>query len=277
MLAAVFFFSCMNALTKHLGAHYPVVQVVFFRCLFALIPILAMIAFSAGWRALKTQRLKGHVVRSLTGTISIILFVFSLRFLPLAGTSALFFSGPLFVVLFSILFLKEQVGWHRWAAVILGFGGVLVVLQTGLGATDLTGAMLALGSAVFYAFAMIGVRALGATEASATTAFYFMALSVLMLAPILPFIWQAPVNVTDGLLFIATGFAGGLGQLTMTRAFQCAPASVISPFGYAGLLWATLFGFVIWGEIPAASVFLGGGLIIVAGVYLGYRETRRES
>ena len=282
MLAAAFFFACMNALVKHLEARYAATEIVFFRCAFALLPILVAVArasgwrVAAGWKSLRTSRLKGHVFRTVAGTISMILFVYALDLLPLASTSALFFSGPLFVVLFSVLFLKEAVGWSRWSAVVVGFVGVLVMLHPDQGHTNGLGAVLALGSAVFYALAMIGVRALGPTEASVTTAFYFMFLSVLMLAPTLPFVWRTPVDGADWLLFAATGLVGAAGQLTMTRAYQCAPASLVSPFNYAGLLWATLFGFVVWDEKPGLSIFLGGALVIAAGVYLACREAKRQ-
>jgi drug/metabolite transporter (DMT)-like permease len=274
MLLSVLCFSVLNVLVKHLGDHYSIFQVAFFRCLFALVPALMLMAATGGFQMMKTTRLKGHCYRALVGTTSMLLIFSAFHKLPLATATAINFSGPLFVALFSILILHEKVGMHRWAALILGLVGVLVMLQPGQQAMDWLGAAMALGSAVFYGLSMVSVRALGHTEKPVTSVFYFSVLStVITFVPLLwPGVWVSP-TLWDFALFVAGGIVAGFGQLFMTRAYQCAPAATISPFGYSGILWATLFGFMLWGDIPGQPIFVGSAIVIAAGLYIVYRET----
>ena len=274
MLLSVLCFCMLNVLVKHLTESYSIFQVAFFRCLFALVPALMLMAATGGFSMLKTQRFPGHCYRALVGTASMLLIFTAFHLLPLATATAINFSGPLFVALFSILILHEKVGPHRWGALIVGFVGVLFMLQPGQHAFDLVGGAMALGSAIFYGLAMVSVRSLGHTEKPATSVFYFSVLStVITFIPLLfPGQWQAP-TLWHFALFVLSGIIAGLGQLFMTRAYQCAPAATISPFGYSGILWATLFGFLFWGEVPGHEIFIGSAIVIAAGLYIVYRET----
>lgn len=275
MLLSVACFSVLNILVKHLGEHYSPFQVAFFRCLFALVPALMLIAATGGLPMMKTQKLGGHAYRAVVGTTSMLLIFFAFVKLPLATATAINFSGPLFVALFSVLILHEKVGTHRWAAMIVGFIGVLIMLQPGQHNFDLLGGAMALGSAIFYGLSMVSVRALGHTEKPATSVFYFSVFSTLLTMIPLPFVWQSP-DLIDFSLFVVCGVVAGFGQLFMTRAYQCAPAATISPFGYSGILWATLFGFMFWGEVPGQPIFIGSAIVIAAGLYIVYRETIRK-
>ncbi len=275
MLISAALFACVSACAKQLEHHYPVLQIVFLRCLIGIIPILAPLVLSSRLSTLRTRRVKGHFLRSSAGAISIISLFYTVQLMPLATASAFFFSGPLFVVLFSALLLKEKIGGRHWLAVIAGFIGVLIVLHPGHSGISVLGATLGIIDAIFYALAMLGVRALGSSEPPATIAFYYMLLSVLVLLPFQFVLWQMPDNFGDWLLIVAMGLIGGVGQLTMTRSYQYAPASLISPFNYSGLLWATVFGLMVWGEWPEMPVFGGGGIIVASGVYLA-RHSRKS-
>ncbi len=272
MLIGVFFFTLMSVCAKHLSNHNPVLQVVFFRCLFALVPSLIMVTAAGGIKTLRTERFGGHIFRALVGTASMICLFYAFHLLPLADAVAINFSGPLFVTLFAVLILKEPVGLHRWTALIIGLVGVLIMVQPGTNGATLIGGVVALSSAVFNGLAMTGVRSLGRTEPSTTTVFYFTLISTLLTLPTLPFVWQPPAW-QDFLLLGFNGILAGLGQIFMTRAYQHAPAAIVSPFNYSAVLWATAFGYVVWGDVPGRNIFFGAVIVIAAGIYIVYRET----
>lgn len=271
MLASGLFFAGMNISVKHLGDTYNVMQISFCRCLFSMIPATIMVAMATGFGALKTRRWRHHFFRAISGVISMVAFFYSFKHLPLADAVALNYSAPLFVALFSVILLKEQVKFSGWAAIAVGFAGVVVITQPSSGAMDLLGISSGLVGALFYGFAMVGVRALGRTEAATTTVFYFTSLSMLFTAAPAFLLWKTP-DITGFIFLAASGLLGGIAQFFMTRAFQYAPASVISPFGYAAILWAGIFGYLFWDEKPGLHMYTGAGIIIAAGLYIFFKE-----
>lgn len=273
MLLSGFFFAWTNVAIKHLGDGYDTMQISFFRCVFAILPAVGMVAATTGFKALKTRRWRHHVFRALTGTISMVSFFYSLKYMPLARAVAINYSAPLFVVLFSFLILKEPVKRLGWVALFIGFAGVITMVRPGTGHTNLIGMLCGVAGAVFFGFSMVGVRALGRTEAATTTVFYFTILSSLFITPFAIESWKTP-DTSGFLILSASGIFAGIAQYFMTKAFQYAPATVISPFGYFAIFWAIVFGFLFWGEVPRASTFLGAGMVITAGLYTFLRETK---
>lgn len=274
-LIAMFLFSFMAALSKYLAARYSVYEIAFFRFLFALVPILPLIVMQGGWQVFETKRFTGHLWRSFFGFGSLILYFYSIRSLPLADAVAVSFTNPLFITLLSILVLKEKVGVVTWVALALGFTGVLLIAEP----KDLhlnIGVFFGLGSALFYAFAMTSLRALGATEKMVTTTSYFTLLATCYAAIPTYFTWVAP-SFFDLMLFMSCGLVAGIGQLFLTRAYQLAPPSVVSPFNYTSILWAVILGFLVWGHIPEIHVWIGAMVVIASGFLIVCRESDSRS
>lgn len=273
MIVAVFFYASLNALAKMLAEHYPLAEVTFFRNAFALFPAAAMVAANGGVRSLRTRHPLGHFWRAVIGLTSMVLLFLSYHLMPLADAVALSFSAPLFLTVLSVPVLGERVGVYRWSAVAIGFVGVLVIVRPGSDLFD-TSALVGLAAAVAYSFAMMAMRQLGRTESPVTTVFYFTAFCTVLSALTLPFVWVTPSASGFGLMALM-GLVGGAAQYFMTRAYAAAPATVISPLNYVGILWATLFGWMFWGDWPDAQVFIGAAIVIASGLLILFRETRR--
>ncbi len=276
MLGSVLLFSMMNVLVKILTDRYPVAEVTFFRSAFALVPVAAAITLQGGWAtSLRTERPWGHVWRSVIGLTSMTMMFWSFHLLPLGDAVALNFSAPLFLTALSVPLLGEKVGIHRWSAVLVGFVGVLIIVRPSGEMFLHLGAMVALGAAFAQSFAMVAIRQLSRTEPPNTIVFYFTSFTTVMLALALPFVWVTPTLADLGLL-VATGLLGGGAQLLMTRGYSLAPAAVIAPFNYTSLLWAVLFGWLLWSELPSVYVTVGACVVALSGLYILHRETRKR-
>jgi drug/metabolite transporter (DMT)-like permease len=273
-LGAVVAMGTMSALVKlaaERGAH--TLEIVFFRNLFAFIPIVAYILATRGWTVLRTSRPLGHLVRAGIGISGMLCGFAALGLMPLAEFTAINFAAPLFITALSWPVLGEKVGPHRWAAVAVGFLGVLVMVRPDPVHLVGLGALLALGQALGTAGAMLAIRQLGATEPGPTIVFYFTLAATLVGAAGLPFVWTRP-SPDLLLILVACGLTGGVGQLLLTQAFRLAPAAIVAPFDYAALLWAGVLGYAIWSETPSAATLGGGGVVVASGLYILWRETR---
>lgn len=277
MLGSVFLFSMMNVLIKIGTERYPVPEVTFFRNAFALFPVALAITLQRGWGAgLRTDRPWGHVWRSIIGLSSMSLTFWSFHLMPLADAVALNFSAPLFLTALSVPFLGEKVGLHRWSAVLVGFIGVLIIVRPSGEMLLHLGAFVGLGAAFTQSFAMIAIRQLSATEPPNTIVFYFTLITTILTACALPFVWVTPANLPDFAILVGTGLLGGGAQLFMTRAYSLAPAAVIAPFNYASLLWAVIFGWLLWNDVPSSHMALGASVVAASGLYILHRETRKR-
>jgi len=272
LLFAVFAFSVMDALIKWLSATYPTPQIIFFRGLFAFLPLSIFIARQGGLAALRTQRPWSHAARSLVGLTSMVLFFYAFAILPLADVVAIGFAGPIFLTALSVPMLGEKVGIRRWCAVMAGFVGVVIMIRPGAGVVSLD-ALVPVAGAVGYAFAMVFVRKLTATETIASIVFYFTAICTVLSGLAMPFLWVAPASLMDWGMLAAVGLCGGFAQLFMTYAFKLAPASLIAPFEYSAMIWGVLFGWLIWSELPDAYILTGAAIVIASGLYILHRET----
>ena len=273
MLAGIAGFAVMDATIKWLTADYPVAQIVALRSWFGL-PLLCLFAlYGSGVKALKTRRPLVHVGRYLLVLALSFSFFWALSQMKLVDAIAITFAAPIFITALSVPLLKEPVGLHRWVAISVGFGGVLVMLRPGAGVFQWA-ALVVIGSAVVYALLMITTRAYKATESTAALMLYpqlGMTLTGIVLAP---FFWVTPSLVDLGLFAIA-GLFGSVGVMCVTHAFRLGPAAVISPFEYSALIWATLLGYFLWGELPDAITLVGAAIVTLSGLYIIYRETIR--
>lgn len=281
MVAAVALFSVMSALVKFLGAAYPVTQLVFFRNAAALPPALAILAGMGGLRTLATRRFRGHLLRAFLGVGAMGTGFFALKSMPLVDATALSFTNPLFVTLLAIPILGERVGLHRAGAVLVGFLGVLVLAagQGGLsggfsGQAGVAGIGAALANALLSACAALLIRRLSDTESSATITAWQSLLQTVLASLALPFGWITP-PAGDLALLVGIGLSGGVAQYWMTQSYRYGAASVVGPFNYSAMLWAVLLGWLVWGEVPGATVALGSAIVIAAGLYILYRELFR--
>jgi drug/metabolite transporter (DMT)-like permease len=270
IVLAMFLLSLMAALGKHLSETYPVCEVVFFRCLFALLPLLPLIIKQGGMAVVSTKNLKGHLGRCFFGIISMICYFYALHMLPLANAIVVFFTSPLFITIFSIFLLKEQVGIYRWGAVIVGFIGVVIAAWP----QDMVfniGILIALLSAMTSGLAVINLRQLGKTETALTTTVWFTLFSIVFSAPLAALDWKPP-GFGALLLFMLCGVLAGISQLCLSKAYQLADPTVISPFNYTSILWAALIGFLFWGHFPEGHEWVGSILIFASGLYILHRE-----
>ncbi len=275
VLGAVLVFSAANVLVKWTVASYPINEVVFFRNAFALIPALVLVAANGGLKSLRTTKPAAHLLRGLVGVAAMATLFFSFQMLPLVDATAISFVQPLFLTALSVPFLGERVGLYRWSAVIVGFVGVLIMIQPGAGTFE-AGAAIGLISAFLMACAFVLVRRLSTTESSSAIVFYFAVISTAASTLTLPLGWQTP-TLSDFCLLALLGLAGGTGQYLMTQAFRLAPAAVIAPFNYTAMIWAALFGYLIWGDLPTLALLAGGGVVMASGLYILYRETHRRA
>ncbi len=272
MLTGIAGFSVMDATIKWLAADYAVIQVAALRSWFGL-PLLCLFALQrGGLEQLRSRRPLVHVGRYFLVLGLTLSFFTALSQLKLVDAVAISFAAPIFITALSVPLLREAVGLHRWIAVGTGFVGVLVMLRPGFGVFQ-PAALFALGSVLFYALLMITTRALKHSENTAALMLYpqlGMSLTGILLAP---FFWVPPTLVDLGLFAIA-GLFGSIGIICLTHAFRLGPAAVIAPFEYSALLWATLFGYLFWTELPDRITLFGAAIVVMSGLYIVYRETR---
>jgi len=269
MLVAVVLFATMDALIKLASAEYSTVQIVFFRSAVAFGPILVYLVRTGGIAQIRTRRLGGHAYRAVIGLIAMASFFYAFSELPLADVVAIGFAAPIMMTALAIPMLGERVGWRRWSAILVGFVGVIVMVKPE-GEIAL-GTWLALLGTVCYALAMISIRQLSRTESAGAIVFYFGVFGVAVSGALLPFFWQMP-DAKGWAILIAVGVLGGIAQIFMTRAFSLAPISVVSPFDYTAILWATLLGWWFWQDFPDWTTFTGAAIVVASGLYILRRE-----
>lgn len=273
MLCGVFALATMDAMAKWLSESYPIAQVVFFRALFAIPPIMILAHLSGGVRtAVVTRRPWIHVARGILAALAIFAFFTSLRFMPLAEAWAIAFAAPLIVTALSHPLLGEKVGWRRWAAVAVGFLGVLVVVRPGM-ATFQPAALLALVTAFGYGLILITARKYAPSESTAALVFYTTVIPLAVAAVFMPTHWQTPAP-SDWPIFVGMGLLGGVAMLLLTQAFRLAPAAIVAPFDYTALIWSVGWGWLIWRDLPDTYGWTGAALVVLAGLYVVRRETR---
>ncbi len=274
-VAAMACMACLSALVKWTGSRgVPVFEIILFRNLFAFVPLGLYIWRTTGFGVLKTRRPLGHLVRATVGLSGMVCGFSAVQYLPLTEATALQFTSPLFMTALSALLLSEKVGRHRWAAVLVGFVGVLIMARPLPGQMNVPGVTLGILSALGAAGAMVAIRQISDTEKGPTIVFYFTLGGVAIGLVGSAFHWVTPDPATMGLLVVA-GLIGGVGQLFLTEALRQAPIGVIAPFDYTQLVWASLLGLVIWGELPHPLTLIGAFIVAASGVYILHRELRR--
>jgi drug/metabolite transporter (DMT)-like permease len=275
VLASTIFLGASDVTAKYLSATLPSIEIAWIRFLvFALIMTPAMLPSSPLY-ALPTNRRGLHLLRGAALLGSSLFFISGLRFLPIAEASATGFVAPLFVTALSIVFLGETVGLRRWIATGVGLIGVIIILRPGSGAFH-PAAFFPLVSALAWACTLIMTRMMSGSERAITTMTYSAIAGVGILTALVPFVWVAPTwhDIAFG-IFI--GLASTLGQWIVVLAFRYADASVLAPFSYTQLLWVSILGFLIFGEVPDVWTVTGAAFIVASGLYTAHRERERRS
>lgn len=273
-LAAYFLLALMNAFAKMLGDFHHPLEIGFFRNIVALVPFLVW-AWFAGFERLKTRKPAGIIIRSLIGTVSLVVTFAAFIAMPMAETTAFLFTSSLFLPVLSYFFLKEKVGPWRWSAIVAGFIGVLVMVQP-TGQVTAIGITLALSAALLHATLGTVLRYLGKTESPMTITFYFLLIGALVTAIPMPFI-ASPLHPSLWWVYLGIGLSGAAAQFMLATAFRYAQAALVTIFNYSGLIWATLFGWLIWGDLPTAAILTGGGIVIASNIFIIWREQKRKS
>jgi len=267
------FLTANDAVLKWLTGGYPTGQIMALRGLFVLIPVAYLVWRKGGVSSLRVRSVKGQGLRAGLVVAGTFLFVTGLEFLPLADAISITFAGPLFVTAMAAAILGETVGWRRWAAVIVGFAGVILIMRPTGGAMQWA-ALLPLSASFTGALRDIVTRRLAGRESS--VAILAVTTTTVIFAGFLtlPFGWQ-PVAANDILLFALGGVLLGSAHYLLIEAFRFAEVALVAPFKYASIIWAVLFGFVVWGDFPDRWTLLGSAVVIASGLYILHRETRR--
>jgi drug/metabolite transporter (DMT)-like permease len=271
MLLAMAALSVMDAAMKQLVGHYSPIQVAALRGLVSLPFVVAWVY----WRertfvTLIRVRWRWHLARGVLAILMLTSFIYAISGMPLSEAYTLFFVAPLMITALSVPLLKESVDRPRWMAILVGFGGVIIVLRPGFAGLNLM-AIAVLVGAICYSLSAISVRILGRTDSTGAMSFWFIAMVAIGAGLLALPNWQ-PVRASDAFWLIGMGVTGALGQLLITEAFKCAPVSVIAPFEYSTLFWGLLLDLVLWGDLPGPIVYVGAAIIIGSGLYLIHRE-----
>ena len=274
MLLAVFCVTIMSVQAKLIGIEYNAVQITFARAIVVLILLMPFIYKLGGLNFLKTKKPFLHFFRGLAGLIGNIMFFLAFQRLPVADVTVISQAVPIFSCILAIIFLGETIGWRRWTAITIGFLGVIIAINPSVNIA--VASLYALGGTLMWSTTIIFLRLLGSTEHPVKTVFYFMLVSVLITSIFQPFLWKEP-SFEVILLIIGIGIAAFLTQLLMTYALQKAPASIVSPFNYTGIVWAIIFDYIIWNAHPMFATIFGGIIITISGIYIFKREAKIKS
>ncbi|MDC0093863.1 DMT family transporter [Alphaproteobacteria bacterium] len=274
MLLAVFCVTIMSVQAKLIGIEYNAVQITFARAIVVLILLMPFIYKLGGLNFLKTKKPFLHFFRGLAGLIGNVMFFLAFQRLPVADVTVISQAVPIFSCILAIIFLGETIGWRRWTAITIGFLGVIIAINPSVNIA--VASLYALGGTLMWSTTIIFLRLLGSTEHPVKTVFYFMLVSVLITSIFQPFLWKEP-SFEVILLIIGIGIAAFLTQLLMTYALQKAPASIVSPFNYTGIVWAIIFDYIIWNAHPMFATIFGGIIITISGIYIFKREAKIKS
>lgn len=270
MLASMFLFAGMDAISRHITQTYSVGQILAIRFVFFMAFAIVLIGPRNLRTVARTRNLPLQIARGLMMVAEIGIFVWALRYVPLADVHSIAAAAPLIVVALAGPVLGEKVGWHRWAAVAAGFVGVLIIMRPGFREIEIT-FLLPLGATLLWGLLQLTSRLIGRYDGPNTTLLYSTTIAMAISVALGPWDWRAPDTMGWTWLLLAS-LAGAGAHYFLIRAMDAAEASVMQPFSYTLVVWATLMGWLAFGEFPDTWTIAGGALIILAGIYAMYRE-----
>jgi len=267
-------FALLDCGAKWLVQSLPVLQVVWLRFLFHAVFSTALLAPKFGSGVLRSRRPKLQILRAAFLPVMTGLNFWALQYLQLAETGAIQFSVPIIIALIAGPLLGERMDRARWAAIGVGFLGVLIIVRPGTQGFH-PALLLATLNAVLYALFNLLTRQLAAHDTPEATQFFSSLGATLAITPFALAAWQAPPGALQWLILCLMGIAGGLGHYLLALAHRYAPASVLGPFLYQQIVWMVLLGYLVFGDVPDAAVVLGAAIVIASGGYLLWRERNR--
>lgn len=269
-------FAVQDAITKYLAQNYAVPQILMVRYIFLAVFAMFLARGRGKLRnSFRAARPWLQILRSLFIVVEIGVFALAIRYLPLADTHALMASCPLIVTALSFFILKEQVGIRRWSAVFVGFVGVIVILRPGFQAVE-PAMLIALTAAGLFAVYNILTKIVSRDDDPETSLLYMGLVGAAVLSVVGPFFWVSP-DGWDWVLLLVLGLTGTVGHLMLITALEMAPASVLQPFNYLMLVFASIVGFLVFGNVPDGYTVLGAGIVVGSGLYVFYRERQRAA
>ena len=271
MLISIVLFSAMDSIVKWLGGSYPTHQIMFFRCAVAMVPIVVIITMRGGISLLRIQEPFLLSLRCLLGITAMGFAFYAFSLMRLADGLAILHTTPLFMTVLSIMFLKERVGLHRWAAVMAGFIGMTIVVRPGNSMFE-SGSFYMLLAAFCISCTTILIRHLSIRSDPVNLTFYFTMSGVVISSIAIFFLgWQAPEG-RDWAFFIAVGFLGGMAQYLMNVSYRQAQISMVAPLKYLSIGFGGMIAYFVWSELPDLQSLVGISIIIACGLYTLHRE-----
>ena len=262
MVVGLLVFAILNGVVKDQAHRFPVTEIIFFRNLFGLVPLLAAVPFIGGLRALRPVNLPGHLIQAVAMSVTLVCAYFAFATISLAEATAIMFLQPVILVVIAHFFLKERASLTAWIAVVLGFAGVLFIARpvgVGLG----PGTIAAITGAFFAAVAIAQVRGLSATNSALTITIWYMALSTLIFLPTTVFFWSAP-SPQDLVGLVLMGLVSGAGQFLIILPFRYASAATLGPVQYFSIVGGVIVGYFWFAEVPSWTTVIGAVIVMSA-------------
>ena len=275
MCIACALFPIMNGIVKLLAVTYEPQQIVWFRIVSHLVLVAAVFMPQMGLGLLRTRRIGTQFVSSVMMLLSTLFFFSAVKYVPVAEAISVTFVAPLAVVLLAWPLLGERITLFRLAAVIVGFGGVLIVIRPG-SAVFQWASLLLLCSAMCYAIYQILIRRLAGIDASATSIFYSVLLGAILMSLWLPLVWKTPVAWTDWALLCSLGVFGALGHYCVAKAMTYASANFVAPFNYTQMIGSVIVGYFMFAEVPDFYTWLGTAVIVGAGLTVSWQGRKPQ-
>ncbi|MET0868167.1 MAG: DMT family transporter, partial [Pseudorhodoplanes sp.] len=274
MTLASFLFAVSSAIAKWQVAIYPVGEVMFFRSAASLVVCAAVVLPFTGLSVFATKRPGAHIARGISQSISQTFTVIAFSLMPLAGAIAINFSAPLWAALLSVIWLKERASPMRWAVLLTGFSGVLIVASPGTDSLQI-GALFALANAIMYGSVTVAVRGMTSTESAVTLLMWQMVVIAILHSFLLLFGFRMPTAM-DAAMLGFSGVANAVAQYAWTRSLLLAPTTAVTPFYYLMLVWAIGIGYFVWGDVPTTGLIAGSAIVVGSGLILLWHEARQK-
>src|SRR5664279_2866313 len=271
MCGAVALFACLDTTAKYLNTQMDTMQVVWARYTSAFVLTFFISNPLTHPALLRSARPGLQIVRSLLLLGATLFNFLALRWLQLDEALSIIFTFPFIVAIASGPMLGEWLGWRRWTAICVGFGGVLLITRPGLGGFN-PGALLSVASVICYGLYAVLTRVASRFDSNQTSLFYNNAIGALVMLPVIPFVWTTPSSWTVALMLVGIGALGSIGHFFLISGHKLAPASVLSPFIYTQLIWVMILGYLVFDHVPNEWTMVGAAVVISSGLYLLYRE-----
>jgi drug/metabolite transporter (DMT)-like permease len=273
MCGAVALFACLDTTAKYLNAHMDTLQIAWARYTSALVLTLVVSNPLTHSGLLRSARPKLQIMRSVLLVASTVFAFLALRWLQLDEALSILFTFPFIVAIASGPMLGEWIGWRRWSAICVGFGGVLLITRPGLGGMH-PAAFITLASTICYGLYAVITRIVSRVDSNQTSLFYANVVGALVMLPVIPFVWTTPENWAIALMLVGTGVLGSAGHFLLIAGHRLAPAAVLSPFVYTQLIWVVILGYLVFDHVPNRWTMAGAAIVIGSGLYLLYRERK---